>query len=95
MWVCVDISLYLSSHVYIGVCVCIAAGVWVGMCLRTYIGGGCTCRCVYLHSHVNGGVSVFCPHVQVDLCVLICMFIYVYLCDFTSLRVFGSVHARL
>jgi len=45
----------------------------------------------YLPSCVNGGVSVFCPHIHVNLCVLKCAFIYVYLCVFTSLHVFETV----
>ena len=45
----------------------------------------------YLPSRVNGGVSVFCPHSHVNLCVLKCAFIYVYLCVFTSLHVFETV----
>ena len=45
----------------------------------------------YLPSCVNGGVSVFCPHIHVNLCVLKYAFIYVYLCVFMSLHVFETV----
>ena len=44
----------------------------------------------YLPSHVNGGVSVFSPHIHVNLCVLKCTFIYLYLCVFMSLHVFET-----
>lgn len=70
----VQTYLYLSSYMYIGVCVCIAAGVCIGMCLRTHtrVGvRGCMCRCIFIlgqlwerecvHTsvHISMWVSVF------------------------------------
>lgn len=59
----VDRALYLSSHMYIGVCVCIIADACVGACLRVHIGVGvcgCTGRCVFIPAQPSERGCVIC-----------------------------------